>query len=358
MDNGLECLLFRRDESAGYIACVVVYSRCQVASGDFHGGQGLKYVARRLSSVVPTLLLVSVMIFWLMRILPGDVATLILIGPEGTGQPTATEVTELKELLGLDKPMVVQWADWMLGMMKLDVGPSLWSGEPVFQELFRRLPLTIELGVMATTTSLLIAIPMGIIAAVKRGSWMDYASRVFVLGGLSIPSFWVSVLTILALVTYFNWTPPLGYVALTKDPFVNFQQLIWAALALGYIQAALVARMTRSSLLEVMREDYIRTARAKGVRDRNVVIKHALKNSMLPVVTVVGIGMANIIGGTVILETLWSLPGVGRFMVDAINHRDYPVVQTLTFIFALIFAVTNLAVDLVYGVLDPRIRLD
>lgn len=308
--------------------------------------------------MVPTLLLVSAMIFWLMRILPGDVATLILIGPDGQGQPTPEDVARLKEQLGLNQPLVLQWADWMLGMMTLDVGPSLWSGQPVFDELFRRLPLTVQLGIMTTVTSLLIAIPMGIIAAVKRNSWMDYASRIFVLGGLSIPSFWVSVLTILALVTYFDWTPPLGYVSLTEDPFVNFQQLIWAALALGYIQAALVARMTRSSLLEVMREDYIRTARAKGVRDRNVVMKHALKNSMLPVITVVGIGLANIIGGTVIIETIWNLPGVGRFMVDAINHRDYPVVQTLTFIFALIFALTNLFIDLVYGVLDPRIRLE
>ena len=293
-----------------------------------------------------------------MRILPGDVATLILIGPDGQGRPSAEDVARLQEELGLNRPMVVQWADWMLGMLRLDVGPSLWSGQPVFKELFRRLPLTLELGIMATTTSLLIAIPMGIIAAVKRNSWMDYASRIFVLGGLSIPSFWVSVLTILALVTYFGWTPPLGYVPLTKDPLVNFQQLIWAALALGYIQAALVARLTRSSLLEVMREDYIRTARAKGLRDRHVVIKHALKNSMLPVITVIGLGLANIIGGTVILETLWSLPGVGRFMVDAINHRDYPVVQTLTFIFALMFALMNLLVDLAYGVLDPRVRLE
>lgn len=318
----------------------------------------VKYVARRLASVVPTLLLVSWIIFWLMRILPGDVATLILIGPDGQGQPTPQEVADLKEILGLNQPLVVQWADWMIGMLKLDVGPSLWSGEPVFKELFSRLPLTVELGIMTTVTSLMISIPMGIIAAVKRGTWMDYASRVFVLGGLSIPSFWVSVLIILALVTWFGWTPPLGYVPLTKDPVVNFQQLIWAALSLGYIQSALVARMMRSSLLEVMREDYIRTARAKGVRDRNVVIKHALKNSMLPVITVIGIGLANIIGGTVIIETLWNLPGVGRFMVDAINHRDYPVVQTLTFIFAIMFAVTNLAIDLVYGVLDPRIRLD
>lgn len=307
--------------------------------------------------MIPTLLLVSWVIFWLMRILPGDVATLILIGPDGQGTPNPEDIAQLREELGLDRSIVVQWLDWMRGLITLDVGPSLWSNEPVFSELFKRLPLTIELGIMTTVTSLVIAIPLGIVAAVKRGTWMDYASRIFVLGGLSIPSFWVSVLIILALVTYFGWTPPLGYVPLTKDPVVNFQQLIWPALALGYIQAALVARMMRSSLLEVMREDYIRTARAKGVRDRNVVIKHALKNSMLPVITVIGIGLANIIGGTVIVETIFNLPGVGRFMVDAINHRDYPVVQTLTFIFALIFALTNLAVDLAYGMLDPRIRL-
>ena len=307
--------------------------------------------------MIPTLLIVSWVIFWLMRILPGDVAALILLGPGGEGSPSPQDIAQLREQLGLDRPLVLQWLDWMVGMFTLDVGPSLWSGEPVFKELFTRLPLTIELGVMATTTSLMIALPMGIIAAVKRGTWMDYASRVFVLGGLSIPSFWVGVLIILALVTFFGWTPPLGYVSLTKDPVVNFQQLIWAALALGYIQAALVARLVRSSLLEVMREDYIRTARAKGIRDRNVVIKHALKNSMLPVITVVGIGLANIIGGTFIVETIFSLPGVGRFMVDAINHRDYPVVQTLTFIFALMFALTNLVVDMAYGILDPRIRL-
>lgn len=308
--------------------------------------------------MIPTLLIVSWVIFWLMRILPGDVATLILLGPDGQGRPSPEDIANLQQQLGLDKPLVIQWADWMIGLITLDVGPSLWSGEPVFKELFQRLPLTIELGIMATTTSLLIAFPMGIIAAVKRGSWMDYASRVFVLGGLSIPSFWVGVLIILALVTWFGWTPPLGYVSLMKDPVVNFQQLIWAALALGYIQAALVARLMRSSLLEVLREDYIRTARAKGVRDRNVIIKHALKNSMLPVITVIGLGLANIIGGTVIVETIFNLPGVGRFMVDAINHRDYPVVQTLTFIFALMFALMNLAVDLAYGMLDPRIRLE
>ncbi len=317
----------------------------------------MKYVTRRLVATVPTLLLVSWVIFWLMRVLPGDVATLILLGPDGQGQPKPEEIAQLREQLGLNQPLVLQWVQWVVGMLRLDVGPSLWSGQPVFTELMRRLPLTLELGIMTTTISLLIAVPMGVVSAVKRGTWMDYAARVFVLGGLSIPSFWVGILIILVLVNYFNWVPPLGYVPLIENPIVNLQQLIWPALALGYIQAALVARLMRSSMLEVLREDYIRTARAKGLADRGVVMKHAMRNSLLPVITVIGIGLANIIGGTVIIETIFNLPGVGRFMVDAINHRDYPVVQTLTFIFALMFAFSNLMVDLAYGLLDPRIRL-
>jgi peptide/nickel transport system permease protein len=292
-----------------------------------------------------------------MRILPGDVATLILLGPDGQGQPTAAEIAALREQLGLDQPLAMQWAQWVVGVLTLDVGDSLWSGKPVFAELLKRLPLTLELGVMTMTISLLIAIPMGVIAAVKRGTWMDYASRIFVLGGLSVPSFWVGILIILALVRYFSWVPPLGYAPLVEKPVQNLQQLIWPALALGYIQAALVARIMRSSMLEVLREDYIRTARAKGAKEQAVIIKHAMRNSFLPVVTVIGIGVANIIGGTVVVETVFNLPGVGRYMVDAINHRDYPVVQTLTFIFACSFALMNLLVDLVYGVLDPRIRL-
>lgn len=317
----------------------------------------MKYLVSRVTTIIPTLLIASLIIFWLMRVLPGDVAQMILIGPEGSGSAQPADVAKLKAQLGLDDPLPIQYLAWVGGLLKLDVGNSLWSREPVFKELFSRLPLTMELGLMASTISLCIALPTGIIAAVKRGTWMDYASRIFAIIGLSLPSFWVGVLIILALVSWFGWTPPLGYVDFIDNPLTNLQQLIWPALALGYIQAALVSRMTRSSLLEVLREDYIRTARSKGIRESNVILGHALKNAMLPVVTIVGLGLAQIVGGTVIVETVFNLPGVGRFLVDAINHRDYPVVQTLVFLFALIFAVANLAVDLIYTRLDPRIRL-
>ena len=317
----------------------------------------MKYVAHRLLYLLPTLLLVSVIIFGLMRVLPGDVATLMLVGPEGTGTPSPEQIAKLNAQLGLDRPLVVQYLDWMSGMLRLDAGNSFWTGQPVFTELFRRLPLTLELGLMTSAISTSIAIPVGVIAAVKRGSWIDYAARIFAVGGLSIPSFWAGILIILALVKFFGWTAPLGYSGPLENPAANFSQMIWPALALGYSNSALVSRLVRSSLLEVMREDYIRTARAKGLKESTVIAKHALRNSMLPVITVIGLGLAGIFGGTVIMETVFSLPGVGRFMVDAINHHDFPIVQTLTFMFAVIYALMNLLVDLSYGLLDPRIRL-
>lgn len=318
----------------------------------------MRYVGRRLLYLIPTLLLVSIIIFWLMRVLPGDVATLILIGPDGNNIPTAEQIAKLNKELGLDRPLVIQYADWLFGVLTLDAGDSLWTGEPVFSELFRRLPLTLELGLMSTAISTALAIPIGILAAVKRGTMADYTVRTFAVVGLSMPSFWAGILIILLLVKYFGWIPPLGYKGPLESPSANFQQLIWPALALGYSNAALVSRLVRSSLLEVMREDYVRTARSKGLKESAVVMRHALKNSMLPVITVIGLGIAGIVGGTVVMETVFSLPGVGRFMVDAINHRDYPVVQTLTFVFAIIYALTNLAVDISYGFLDPRIRLE
>lgn len=317
----------------------------------------MKYFTRRMSSLVPTLLLVSVIIFALMRILPGDVALMVLIGPDGQGNPTTAELATVRAELGLDRPLIVQYATWLGGIARLDVGKSLWSGEPVFQELFKRIPLSLELGLFASVIALMISLPLGILAAVKRGTWIDYVARIFALGGLSVPTFWVGVLVILLLVTYWGWTAPLGYVGPLQNPWTNFQQLIFPALALGYAEAALMSRLVRSSLLEVMREDYVRTARSKGLKEQNVIIHHALRNALLPVITVLGISLAGIVGGTVVMETVFNLPGVGRYMVDAINHRDYPVVQTLTFMYAFVYAISNLTVDLVYAVIDPRIRL-
>ena len=316
-----------------------------------------RYILRRLVFLVPTVVFVSVIIFALMNILPGDVAQMILIGPQGEGVAKAEDVAKLKAELGLDRPLPVQYADWMLGVIRLDVGRSLWSKEPVFAELGKRFPLSLELALMSTTIAVLIAIPSGVIAAVKQGTWMDYSARVFSIVGLSMPNFWVGTLIILFLVYRFGWTPPLGYTGLLEDPWRNFQQLIWPALALGYGQAAIISRMMRSSLLEVLREDYVRTARAKGLDFWAVTVRHAIRNALLPVVTLASIQFGYILGGTVVMESVFSLPGVGRYLIDAIAHRDYPVVQTLVLLFAMIFVLINLITDLAYTKLDPRIRL-
>jgi peptide/nickel transport system permease protein len=316
----------------------------------------VRYITRRLIFLLPTVLLVSVIIFALMNILPGDVARMILIGPQGEGAARPEDIAKIRAELGLDRPLPVQYADWIVGVVRLDVGRSLWSREKVFAELGRRLPLSIELAVMATFISVLVAIPSGVISAVRQGSWIDYGTRVFSIAGLSLPNFWVGTMIILFLVYQFAWTPPLGYVSLTDDPWKNFQQLIWPALALGYSQAAIISRMTRSSLLEVLREDYVRTARSKGLAENTVIVRHAIRNALLPVITLAAIQFGYILGGTVVMETVFSLPGVGRYLVDAIYHRDYPVVQTLVLLFALIFVVMNLIVDITYTKLDPRIR--
>ena len=315
------------------------------------------YIARRCIVMIPTLVIVSLIIFGLMRILPGDVATMILMGPTGEGGAAREEdVAKITRELGLDRPLPIQYVDWILGVVTLDAGNSLWSNEPIFQEIWRRLPLTLELALLAALVSLAVAIPTGVLATVRQRTWLDYGARLFAIAGLSLPNFWVGTLTILFLVYQFDWTPPLGYTGLFEDPWRNFQQLIWPALALGYYQAALVSRMMRSSLLEVMREDYVRTARSKGLRERLVITRHALRNALLPVITIAAIQFGYVLGGTIVMETVFNLPGVGRYLVDAIAHRDYPVVQTLVLIFAFTFAVINLFVDVIYTKIDPRIR--
>ncbi len=316
-----------------------------------------QYVARRLLVLVPTLLLVSMIIFAVMRVLPGDVATMILMGPGGdSGAARPEDIATIKKELGLDQALPIQYANWMLGLVRLDAGNSLWSREPVLTEIWRRLPLTLELALLTTVISMAVAIPTGIVSAVKQGTWLDYVSRIFSIVGLAMPNFWVGTLIILFLVYQFGWSPPLGYVDFFDDPVRNLQQLIWPALALGYAQAAVVSRLTRSSLLEVLREDYVRTARSKGLRERKVVLRHALGNAMLPIITVAAIQLGFVLSGSAVLETVFTLPGVGRYLIDGIGHRDYPVVQTLVLLFALKFVLINLVVDLLYAVLDPRIR--
>jgi len=312
------------------------------------------YLAKRLLLIVPTLLGVASLVFVIMRVIPGDVALLIL-GGDG-GNIDQAQLVAMHRQLGLDQPWLVQFGTWLWGVLRFDFGTSLWTGQPVVEELLIRLPLSLELAFLATGVSVLIAIPLGMLAAARQDTWVDYVVRVVSIGGLAIPSFWVGILVILLLVIYFGWGPPLEFTPPWVDPWANFQQMVWPVLTVGYRYAAVTTRMTRSTVLEVLREDYIRTAWAKGLAERVIVIRHALKNAMLPVITLIGTEFAFLIGGLVVTETVFTLNGVGRFVVDAVAHRDYPVVQALVFVIAFGFVIVNLLIDLTYAWFDPRIR--
>ena len=312
------------------------------------------YLAKRLLLMVPTLLGVASLVFVIMRVIPGDVALLILGGD--SGQIDREQLAAMHRQLGLDQPLLVQFGTWLWGVVRFDFGTSLWTGRPVVEELLIRLPLSLELAFLATGVSVLIAIPLGMLAAARQDTWVDYVVRVVSIGGLAIPSFWVGILVILLLVIYFGWGPPLEFTPPWVDPWANFQQMVWPVITVGYRYAAVTTRMTRSTVLEVLREDYIRTAWAKGLAERVIVIRHALKNAMLPVITLIGTEFAFLIGGLVVTETVFTLNGVGRFVVDAVAHRDYPVVQALVFVIAFGFVIVNLLIDLTYAWFDPRIR--
>jgi peptide/nickel transport system permease protein len=313
-----------------------------------------QYVTKRVLLMIPTLLGAALVIFLLMNIVPGDIALLIIGGDQG-GDINPRELARLRAQLGLDQPLYVQFFSWLWDVVTLDFGKSLWTGAPIMEELWIRLPLSLEVAILATIVSVIIAIPLGTIAAIRQDTWVDYVVRVISIGGLAIPSFWTGIMIILFLVIFFEWGPPLEFVSITEDPWENFKMLVWPIVSVGYRNAAVTTRMTRSTVLEVMREDYIRTAWSKGLHERIVVMKHALKNAMLPVITIIGTEVAFLIGGLVVTETVFTLNGVGRFMVDAIAHRDIPVVQTLVLLIAFTFVFVNLVTDLLYAWLDPRI---
>jgi peptide/nickel transport system permease protein len=312
------------------------------------------YILKRLLLIIPTLLGAATLVFLIMRVIPGDVALLILGGDQG--QIDQKQLVAMRQHLGLDQPLYVQFGTWLWGVLRFDFGKSLWTGQPVVDELLIRLPLSLELALLATMVSVIISIPLGMLAAVRQDTWVDYVIRVISIGGLAIPGFWVGILCILLLVIFFGWGPPLEFTPPWINPWLNFQMMVWPVVTVGYRYAAVTTRMTRSTMLEVLREDYIRTAWAKGLQERAVVIRHALKNSMLPVITLVGTEFAFLIGGLVVTETVFTLNGVGRFVVDAVAHRDYPVVQALIFLTAFSFVIVNLLVDLTYAWFDPRIR--
>jgi len=313
-----------------------------------------QYIVKRVLLIIPTLVGTALVVFVLMHVVPGDTALLILGSDQG-GEVNIQELGRVRKLLGLDRPLHEQFLAWLWGIVRLDFGTSLWTRAPIMDELLIRLPVSLEIAVFATLLSTLIAIPLGTLAAIRQDSWIDYAVRVFSIGGLAIPAFWTGILIILFLVLYFEWGPPLIFVSLFDDPWENFKQLVWPIITVGYRNAAVGTRLTRSTVLEVMREDYIRTAWAKGLRERMVVAKHTLKNAMLPVITIIGAEFAFLMGGLVVTETVFTLNGLGSFVVDAILHRDMPVVQTLVLLTAFVIVFVNLIVDLLYAWFDPRI---
>ena len=291
--------------------------------------------------------------FLLIRLVPGDVVTQ-LIGLEGS-LPTG-RVEELKRLFGIDRPLHVQYGDYLGNIARGNLGRSLRTGRPVGPELARRFPVTIELALLGLLIAIIIGIPIGIFAAVRRGKVADYVASAFVLLGLSVPSFWLGVLLIFLFALHLGWLPPTGFVSLGESTSGNIRHMVLPALSLGLVLAAASTRIVRSSLLEVLNRHYIRTARAKGVWERAVVLRHALRNALIPVVTVIGLQFGTLLGGTVIIEQIFSLPGIGRYALEGINLRDYPVVQGAVLAIALAFTLVNVIVDICYGFLDPRIR--
>ena len=315
-----------------------------------------QYILRRLLLFVPTLVLVSVLIFAMLRIVPGDPVLLILAGPDNEGSFTVEEYEAMREQLGFNDPLYVQYFKWSYGMVTLDWGRSLETNERVSDIFKRRYPVTLQLALLSFFVIATIGIPIGVLAAVKQDTWTDYVFRGFAILGLAMPTFWLALLILLALSLWFNWIPPLEFVNLWEDPRTSITQLIFPALALGLSAQGTTMRMTRSQLLEVMREDYVRTARAKGLAERLVIFRHAIRNSVLPVLTILGLLLGGLLGGTIVIEIVFNIPGLGRPVINAVGSLDQPVLQVIVVAFTLIFLVLNLLVDIAYALLDPRIR--
>jgi peptide/nickel transport system permease protein len=313
------------------------------------------YVIRRVFLVIPTLIGVAIAVFFLIRVMPGDV---VVVKLRADGAAISQETIQAERTrLGLNKPLYAQFADYMIGLAHFDLGNSLWTGQSVNKEIALRMPVSFQIAIMASIIAVVIAIPLGTLSALYRDTWIDHSVRVLAVAGLAIPAFWFGMLIIMALLSLFNWLPKIGYVPFWEDPIANLSVTIWPAVSVGYRYAAVATRMMRSSLLEVMREDYIRTARAKGVWTALIMRRHALRNALLPVVTVIGLEFAFLIGGLVVTEQVFNINGIGKLFVDATARGDFNLIQGLVVFIAAIFILVNLLVDLLYGWLDPRIRM-
>jgi peptide/nickel transport system permease protein len=320
----------------------------------------LTYIVKRILLMIPTLLGAAVLVFLLMRAIPGDVC--VLRQATGGGNIDPQVLANCRAEIGTDQPMLVQLVTFLKGLAVFDLGKSMWTGRRIVDEVGLRFELSLQVAIMSTLTAILLAIPLGTISAVKQNTWIDYGVRAFSIAGVAMPSFWLGILIILGILitskAWFGtpWMPPITYVPLWVDPMHNLSMLIWPALATGYRYSAVATRMTRSAMLEVLREDYVRTARAKGLYQRLIVRRHALRNALLPVITIIGIEFAFLMGGLVVTEQVFNLNGLGKLFVESIANQDYNMTQALVMLVVGIFALTNLVVDITYAWLDPRIR--
>ena len=311
-----------------------------------------RYIVRRLLMIIPVLFGVTLIVFFAMRVVPGDLAE-VTLGEYAT--PEALQ--EFREDYGLDDPLVVQYLRWVGGLLRFDLGDSLRANDqPVLDEILRRLPVTLELAAFALVVSLAVSMPAGIISATRQDTVSDYVARIVSMFGLAVPSFVIGSLMITLPAIWFGWIPPIRYTPFSRDPTANLSQFILPGIALGAALAGTVTRMVRSQLLEVLHQDYIRTAHAKGLADRRVIVRHALKNALIPVATIVGLQLGGLLGGTIIIESIFALPGIGRLMVESVTLRDYPTVQGVVVFMSFAYVLVNLLIDLSYAWIDPRIR--
>lgn len=314
-----------------------------------------RYLIRRVALALPTLLGITIVVFGAMHFLPGNIVDQMM-GQHGQVSPETRR--QIEEYYQLDRPLVVRYLNWTGGLIQGDLGTSVRSGRPVMSEIGARIEPTLQLGIIGMIASVIFAIPIGVISAVRQASWIDYVGRSIAILFLAVPAFWLALMVITYGYVLFGWAPPIGYASFWNDPATNLGIILPPALILGINLAAITMRMTRSTMLEVLREDYIRTAMAKGLRERRVVIRHALRNALIPVITVIGTQIPIIVGGVVILERIFSLPGLGSYLLTSISTRDYPVVQAIVLLAAVMVVITNIIVDLTYTVVDPRIRME
>ena len=316
----------------------------------------LRFVLHRILLMIPTLLGVAILVFFMLRLMPGDPVATMLLGDAGGANIPKAVIEMERARLGLDQPLYVQFFKWFWGVLQGDFGYSMWTGKSVAYEIGIRLELSLQVAIMATVLAVLLALPLGTLSAIFKDTWIDQGIRMFSIAGLAVPSFWLGMIIILLLLSYFSWIPPLTFTSLWVDPWANLSQLIWPAMAVGYRYSAVSTRMMRSSILEVLQEDYIRTARAKGVVERLVVARHAMRNALLPVVTVIGLEFAFLIGGLVVTEQVFNLNGIGRLFVQAVARSDFTMIQALVLLVSVFFVLVNFVMDLMYAFLDPRIR--